>query len=245
MPNVSDAAIRIAPVTVCTSSRRRNCVGFRTGWRRDSYMWSADLYGHDDVALPFVTEHERVRADDFEPELAVERHRLRIMLPDAEPQAIATGARRGVEGVLHQVAGDAAAVPLGDDVDAVELGGPLRRDARVRVLEPELRVSDHSAVDFRDRRDEFAIPDLPLLDPGAEFLRAMQVHVSRRVVGAEGIAEGALCEHGERWCVGWKRRPQLGQASPGRSLRRRFRNTVISLAACTSPAAFAAAMPRS
>src|SRR5687767_1944534 len=208
-------------------------------------MRSAELHGHDQVALPVLAEHECVRAHDVEPELAVERHGLRVVLPDSEPQDVATLPRRRVEGVLHQRARDAAAMPLGDDVEAREFGRTPCGDACVRAREPQLREADHAALGFREGGDQAALPDLALLDLGAEDLRAMRVHVLGRVARSEGVAEGALRENRERRRVARLRAPDPGHGSLLRALTRRFRNTSISFAACTSPASRAAAMPRS
>src|SRR5262245_59046921 len=169
MPIATDPPSRTSAAARCARTRRTKAVGARSGCRRVSYMGLPELERHDEVALPLLAEHERVRAEGLEAGLAVEGDRLRVVLPHAEPEPVGARGLRALDRVLEERLRDALALPPGDHVDAVELRGPPGREQeRLRPRRHELGEADQLAGRDRERRHDRALPDLARLDVGPE-----------------------------------------------------------------------------
>ena len=95
---------------------------------------SGEWPGHDDVALVVAAEGEGVVADFGKAELLVERDGAGVFLPDAEPDQIAAAFCHFMEAGLHQLLGEAFAVPGPCDVQALDFTGALSLQAGRRVL---------------------------------------------------------------------------------------------------------------
>ena len=171
-----------------------------------SLRWQR-FYSRDDVALVVAVECEGVVADFDKAELLVERDGARVFLLDAEPDHMVAALLHFIEAGLHQLLGEAFAVPVAGDVQALDFAGGLAFHAGRSFIPAQLGAGHQFAGCFADRgfadqgfeeqRGASRVGNFGGLNAGAVTLPAMPVHVFGRIHHRKRVAERAFRQHGE------------------------------------------------
>ena len=187
--------------------------------------------GHDDVALVVAAQCKDVVADFDKAELLVERDGAGVFLPNAEPDYVAAAFCHFIEAGLHQLLGEAFAVPGACDVQALDFTGVLTFHAGWRVPKhrhvapAQLRVGHQFSRFFTwfftrlltrffiNQGQLAGVGDLRRLNGCTLTLLAMPVHVLGSVHRGEGVAKGALGKRGEGSGVTWLGGSQVWQGA--------------------------------
>ena len=74
--------------------------------------------------LEIIAKSENMMSDWIEAKLPIERHRSRILLPDAEPNLISVSVPRNIQQLRHERLGDPFAMPPFIDVNALDFRRP-------------------------------------------------------------------------------------------------------------------------